>query len=349
VHYDPVAETPPVAILWFDPSREWESILPLIRKQLIILTLGEHIPEERSGPAIWIRCMLTRVLEDRIPAGTVPVIYFPGIDARIFLEAEKRPESLQPLADLIFRGYLWVCEKGTPWSVDQFFRDTNVGPGVKTREDDFTRKAMLRALPNLCDLTIPKLKEEEPWKAKDFDALELENGIEKLIEIGEHALLEFKASGRWNIEEGKPNPKMEFIILKTVAGFMNSIQGGTLLIGVHDNKDICGIELDYLSFAEEKRNADYYERWLNTLITNEFGKEFAPQIHISFFPIKGKTVCRIRVSPAPKPALVNDKQANSEIFYLRVGNATNPLKLREVLDYYKVRWESKSNSGSQVA
>lgn len=349
VRYDPVVETPPVAILWFDPHREWEPILPLIRKQLAILTLGEYIPEERSGPAIWIRCMLARDLDDRISPGSAPVIYFPGIDDKNFLYEEKRPDELQPLTELIYRGCVWVCEKGTPWNVDSFFRDSQTGPGIQARDDDFTRKAMLRALPNLCDLTIPKLKEDEPWKAKDFDALEVENGIEKLIETGEHSQLEFKASGRWNIEESKPDPKMEQIILKTVAGFMNSAQGGTLLIGVRDNKEVCGIELDYQASSDPKNhNADYYERWLNTLLSNELGKEFTPQIHILFFPTSGKTVCRVKVDPSPEPVLVFDKLSQNDIFYLRVGNATNPLNLREVINYMKFRWGLNRNSGSDV-
>ncbi|NEX20186.1 hypothetical protein G3480_07645 [Thiorhodococcus mannitoliphagus] len=45
-----------------------------------LLVLGDHAPAERRGPAIWIKCMLARTLEEADwPTTAVPIIYLPGV------------------------------------------------------------------------------------------------------------------------------------------------------------------------------------------------------------------------------------------------------------------------------
>ncbi len=55
---------PPAAVLWPDGDREWESVVPLLRVELPVLTLGDYDPTTLTGPAIWIRCMLPRSLPE---------------------------------------------------------------------------------------------------------------------------------------------------------------------------------------------------------------------------------------------------------------------------------------------
>ena len=43
----------------------------------------------------------------------------------------------------------------------------------------------------------------------------------ELIASGESYLVEFKQTARWNIHSGKKDPKIELVIAKTVAGFLN--------------------------------------------------------------------------------------------------------------------------------
>ena len=51
--------------------------------------------------------------------------------------------------------------------------------------------------------------------------------------------------------------------------------------------------------------------------------------------------CRLDVDPAPAPAIARTKKngQDQEAFYLRTGNATNALGLRDFLSYYKTRWK----------
>jgi len=50
---------PPAAVLWTDERREFERLLPRIRLEMPnVLTLGAYDPDTRTGPAIWLRCVL---------------------------------------------------------------------------------------------------------------------------------------------------------------------------------------------------------------------------------------------------------------------------------------------------
>lgn len=341
-NFDPGDEISPTVILWPDENREWEPMLPLLRKHLPILTWGPYDKLERSGPAVWIRCMVSRVLPEKFSPNTILLVYLPGISQEMLIDCENRPQEIGLLAELIYSGVCWTGADGICWSVFQFFQDEAEGLGVQMRDDDFTRKAMLRALPVLSDMKISQLKAEEPWKAKDFESLS-DTDVKRLIELGESSNLEFKSTARWDIDQQKADALIEQVILKTVAGFLNSERGGTLLIGVEDNKNICGIELDYQTFKNtNNHNCDAYERWLVSLLLGVFGKEFATQIHPSFQTIDGKTVCKLVIDPAPEPVFVSDKAKQDEIFYLRVGNATNPLGVKAAINFYKTRWASRN-------
>ncbi|EKD26598.1 MAG: hypothetical protein ACD_79C01103G0001 [uncultured bacterium] len=65
----------------------------------------------------------------------------------------------------------------------------------------------------------------------------------ELISKGEGQHIEFKSTLRMNLHTMKPDREMEFAVLKTIAGFLNS-EGGTLLIGLNDQGEIIGIKND---------------------------------------------------------------------------------------------------------
>src|SRR3546814_8950266 len=68
--------------------------------------------------------------------------------------------------------------------------------------------------------------------------------LEEMIFEGESEELEFKQTLRWDVKEGRVNKDLEAVVVKTVAAFGNSIDGGTLLIGVADSGDAVGLEQD---------------------------------------------------------------------------------------------------------
>ncbi len=62
--YNAEAQVAPACILWPDCDRQWEAIIPRLLDELPeLIVLGEYRPSARTGPAIWIRCALTGLVE----------------------------------------------------------------------------------------------------------------------------------------------------------------------------------------------------------------------------------------------------------------------------------------------
>lgn len=69
----------PCAVLWTDPERGWEAVIPDLQALLPeLFVLGRYAPEQRAGPALWLRCIEARLVEGAPPAGTTPILYLPG-------------------------------------------------------------------------------------------------------------------------------------------------------------------------------------------------------------------------------------------------------------------------------
>ena len=166
----------------------------------------------------------------------------------------------------------------------------------------------------------------------------LDKAISDLIAQGENQVLEFKAAARWDIRLKKVNKAIEKAIAKTVVGFMNAGEGGTLLIGVDDSGAIIGLQHDYKTLSK-RQNSDGYENFLRTLFVKTCGNESSPLFQITFHQVEGKEVCQIDVKPSPKPIFVKDE--GREHFYLRAGNSTRTLSMSEALEYSKHRWPTK--------
>jgi len=167
----------------------------------------------------------------------------------------------------------------------------------------------------------------------------VETPIETLVDEGENSGIEFKASLRWNHEEGKVDKKLEQVVAKTIAAFSNS-EGGTLLIGVSDERDIIGLEHDFSSLGG---NSDEFEVHLRNLVVSQFGTAFgATNLTISFPKVENVEICRIDVKKASAPQYlqVADKNGGkTEKFYVRSGNSSVELPLKEVATYVQIRFK----------
>lgn len=168
------------------------------------------------------------------------------------------------------------------------------------------------------------------------EILETGTEIRDLISKGESDELEFKSSARWDYRANKINKDLERVIVKTIAAYLNSEKGGTLLIGVDDGGQVVGLQPDCNSLV--KKNLDGYENFLTDLLLNACGKDSSLFIHITFHQIQDKDVCRVVVKPSPRPVFVSEDKA--EHLYIRTGNSTRLLSTREALEYCRNRWAS---------
>ncbi|OUS11500.1 hypothetical protein A9Q89_08460 [Gammaproteobacteria bacterium 53_120_T64] len=162
---------------------------------------------------------------------------------------------------------------------------------------------------------------------------ELGKDLASLLSQGEGPKLEFKSSFRWDLREQRANKKLELVILKTIAGFMNS-KGGTLLIGVNDEGGITGLQPDYALL--KKSDADGFEQAVVTVVSTNLGADLCPYLHTVFHAIDGRDICRIIIKAAPRPVYLNREGAPR--LYLRTGGGTRDMNIQEATEYIKGRW-----------
>ena len=82
----------PCAVLWTDTERLWEGVVPDLQPMLPeLFVLGTYAPENRTGPALWLRCIEARTVDGAPPAGTTPIFYLPGISREKLRAAEDCP------------------------------------------------------------------------------------------------------------------------------------------------------------------------------------------------------------------------------------------------------------------
>jgi len=154
------------------------------------------------------------------------------------------------------------------------------------------------------------------------------------INSEESSILEFKSSIRWDFIQNKVNKSLEKVIIKTIAGFLNS-EGGTLLIGVSDDGNIIGIEKDLDTL--KKRDIDELQQLIINLISSYLGVEFSAYTKINFEKVEGKNVCMVQVDNSPQKVFV--KEQNTKEFYVRAGNTTRLLNSEETHNYIQMHWQ----------
>ena len=146
--HNPDIEVPPACVLWPDQDRQWEAAMALLKEQMPeLLCLGGYDPENRTGPAIWLRCALARTLNDNeLPPEVVPILYLPGVGRHQLRAVEECPDDLKPLAELQFRGALWTQLNNKDWTLAAFLKSEQGGLGLEVAQDTQTRHAMQLSL-----------------------------------------------------------------------------------------------------------------------------------------------------------------------------------------------------------
>ena len=165
------ADAPAAAVLWPDEHRQWEPLIPLIRAELPIITLGPWDPASLTGPAYWIRCVVDQALTlSSQPSGT-QVIYLPGFARTDIRAMEDAPEALKPLAELQYRGATFAQTNGRDWTIAAFLESRMNGLGIEIGADQKTRDALLRARSLIMTTGIDELRAAAPLRAPFFDEL----------------------------------------------------------------------------------------------------------------------------------------------------------------------------------
>ena len=169
-------------------------------------------------------------------------------------------------------------------------------------------------------------------RAMSFLEMELGQDIVSVIAQGEGEHVEFKSTLRWDSDLERANRVLEAVIAKTIAGFMNH-GGGSLIIGVADSGEVLGLAGDYATLRH--KNRDGFERCVIDLVKTRLGGDKCSLVHCVFCDIDGKDVCRVVVERSIDAVYCQDGKIPK--YYLRTGNGTRELDVREALAHIRAR------------
>jgi len=171
--------------------------------------------------------------------------------------------------------------------------------------------------------------------------------IGELLARKEGRHLEFKSTLRWDLQHGGKSKLVESATIKTVAAFLNSEFGGTLVIGVADDRSVVGLENDYATLRRPGRDdADLFLLHLNQLIEHAVGLAAAANVTTTIHQPDGHDICRVHVEPSGHPVeaevTVADGQgqfSKKRLFYVRLNNGTRAIEDQgERERYVAQRW-----------
>ena len=160
VSHNPDVLEAPACILWPDRDREWQADIPVLQDELPeLMVLGDYSPEKRTGPSIWLRCVIAGQVPDvSLPKGRRPILYLPGVSRQDLRAIESCPDHLKPLAELQYRGVIWSQINAKDWTILAYLKSDQGGLGLDVAQDNEAKNAMRLALKRLFDKDVSLLK-----------------------------------------------------------------------------------------------------------------------------------------------------------------------------------------------
>jgi len=147
------------------------------------------------------------------------------------------------------------------------------------------------------------------------------------IKKGESTLREFKQTFSLDVRK---KTKEHYIIescMKTIAGFLNS-QGGVLYIGVADNSEITGLEVE-IGKGKLWKSEDKFSLGFKEYFKNQIGIENINFVNLDMLKISGKLILRVICSKSENDVFLNEK------YFVRVGPSTEELKGPDMVVHIK--------------
>jgi ATP-dependent Lon protease len=161
--------------------------------------------------------------------------------------------------------------------------------------------------------------------------------VKAFVAGGETQDVEFKATYRWDTKNGSDNPFMARMSMRAIASLMNT-RGGTLLIGVADDRSISGIDGDIKGFSTEGRDgADVFQQVIATEAKERLGAAAAGQLDIQLVQVEGLWVCVVQVPKSARPVYLYVAKDQDD-FFVRTGTTTQSLKIQQATEYIRSHW-----------
>jgi hypothetical protein len=141
----------PEVILWPDPENQWSEVIDVLQASIPhLLIYGNFDTSKKQGPAIWLKCMIAKVLpEAKWDEDAIPIIYLPGVAKSDLRNVENAVFNFQPLLEYQYTGSLFIQENGREWSILAFLENATYGLGIKVAKDNATKDALKKTLPSI--------------------------------------------------------------------------------------------------------------------------------------------------------------------------------------------------------
>ena len=196
---------------------------------------------------------------------------------------------------------------------------------LELTDDRFGQKIVLKNIPTPAYYAQTLQSMIAP---KDRAMADKQKPVAQLLAEGENQNVEFKSSFVWDYRRQTPNKALRLPIMKNVAAFMNA-SGGVVVVGVDDEGQVLGLENDFSTLR--KPDVDGLELVFNNNFNQMIGAEHRLHVDVTFAPVEGKTICILSVNPSPIPIFLNN--GGKEQFYVRTGNASQPLTISQAMTY----------------
>lgn len=149
----------------------------------------------------------------------------------------------------------------------------------------------------------------------------------KMIEKGESKTIEFKQTFNKNVSTNTKDKEIQKSTMKNIVAFLNT-DGGNLLIGIHDNGEIIGIQDDFYI------SDDKYLLNFNNIIKSKIGAEFFSFIDWQIVNVQNKKILHISCKQSNYPCFYDEQE-----FYIRSNPSTEQLVGRKQHEYIKRRFK----------
>lgn len=149
--------------------------------------------------------------------------------------------------------------------------------------------------------------------------------IRNIIRQGESKNVEFKETLSLDVKKKTKEKYIELSALKTIVAFLNT-EGGTLLLGVADNGEVPGIDIEIDKF--HKNNTDKFLLHMKNVIKTRIGEQFYPYIEYNLVTVGNKSVVFVKCKESELPCYLDGAE-----FYVRTNPATDKLEGPKLVQY----------------
>lgn len=179
------------------------------------------------------------------------------------------------------------------------------------------------------------------------DIRPFEASVQIALSEDEGDCLEYKSSLRYNLRTKQVDKQMELEVIKTLAGFANN-RGGTLYVGVGDDRSVVGVKPDLGTFGTSTNPEDAFRRHFEQLVDRDLGLVSHQIIEEPIWAeLEGEKVFAVSVKAAAAPIFV--KRGGDGDFYLRKGARTVQLGPQQFFEYFRARWLESREAPSLFA